>query len=930
MKNPIPLGLAILLLIFLSYTEAAAKANAKNGQSIKTWLRSMRPKRQDNSLTPDRVWTLSDALPGEPERDYPIFATVPDTEFSCEDKNYGYYADIEARCQAFRVCANTAPSLTKGFGFLCPNGTLFNQKHFVCDWYMNVDCEASEKYYSLNDLIGNGMAGFSRDDIMGTAREMMAFPSSQKQPGSGVSSNIPGIRDGANGRGGTGSRDRTSTPSLSGTGGSSRNGNGKRPSSSTSGITGGSPDQSKTPIRGSADLSQPISPGASGSGSGSKSPFPSGGQGTSPSKSGSGNNLQNGSPSSGGSGSSFRPQPTSNLPSIPGRGANGGTVYVNSLGQLSTDEDSGFDPKKSFILKPDKDSQFDQDTRIPSNSFDTLKGIGNSYSFGLPGGNNNNVPLRGSADLSEPIDPSTFGGPPNLSGGKQIYTYPNDNVLGTKPQNGFQQPSVLSPEHTGQLNTKLNAQSPKYPSSHVYGPPAATQQLSPNGQRGSTNPFSVQGPSGQTFGSQPSLPGSKTFGGSTPQGPSYQSPSSAQYPTQSISPSSSSFPGSQAFSGPSSGSQPFGIQKGKSTGQEFPGQSSAGYPSSQSRPQTSSGTQGRLPSGQSSSFPGSQGRGQLPVSPSSSLPGSQGRGQFTSPSSSLPSSQGHGQFPVSPSSSLPGSRGQYTGPSSALAGSRTSGQFPSGQISSFPGSQDRGQFLLSPSSGIPSQGRGPSSGQTSFPGQSFGPSRGASSPSSPFPSSQQGQRGGPSSQQQSIPQSYQPAVPSSRGQSTPSRLYQQPHSSFSQQRQSSSPNSFFQQQQPQSFTPLQQQSQRRQFETSVPSSSSLGKGSYYQKPHGSGSNGQSNEEFLRVLLKDRNYIHDNNDHLIELIQRLVVPDSTQTRVVSADVQPSREQESYSFSYDGNGAASSTNNVYQQPSSSSGYHQHTNICEHQGY
>lgn len=39
----------------------------------------------------------------------------------------GYYADIAARCQVFRVCANTANNTSKGFGFLCPNGTLFNQ-----------------------------------------------------------------------------------------------------------------------------------------------------------------------------------------------------------------------------------------------------------------------------------------------------------------------------------------------------------------------------------------------------------------------------------------------------------------------------------------------------------------------------------------------------------------------------------------------------------------------------------------------------------------------------------------------------------------------------------------------------------------------------------------------------------------------------------
>ena len=37
------------------------------------------------------------------------------------------------------------------FSFLCPNGTLFNQQYFVCDWWFNVDCAATEQFYSLNN-----------------------------------------------------------------------------------------------------------------------------------------------------------------------------------------------------------------------------------------------------------------------------------------------------------------------------------------------------------------------------------------------------------------------------------------------------------------------------------------------------------------------------------------------------------------------------------------------------------------------------------------------------------------------------------------------------------------------------------------------------------------------------------------------------------
>lgn len=49
----------------------------------------------------------------------------------------------------YHVCA-----LSKKFSFLCPNGTVFDQKVFVCNWWYNVDCASSPNYYNLNDQIG--------------------------------------------------------------------------------------------------------------------------------------------------------------------------------------------------------------------------------------------------------------------------------------------------------------------------------------------------------------------------------------------------------------------------------------------------------------------------------------------------------------------------------------------------------------------------------------------------------------------------------------------------------------------------------------------------------------------------------------------------------------------------------------------------------
>ena len=100
----------------------------------------------------DPIEALGETIPGAPGEDYPIFAFPPETSFVCDGKIQGYYADPEADCQAFHVCANLAldDDLTK-YSLLCPNGTLFNQQYFICDWWFNVDCSQVPVLSSLND-----------------------------------------------------------------------------------------------------------------------------------------------------------------------------------------------------------------------------------------------------------------------------------------------------------------------------------------------------------------------------------------------------------------------------------------------------------------------------------------------------------------------------------------------------------------------------------------------------------------------------------------------------------------------------------------------------------------------------------------------------------------------------------------------------------
>ena len=115
----------------------------------------------------DPITALAETIPGQPGEDYPIFAFPPDTSFLCSGRVQGYYADPEADCQAFHICANLGDGDLTKYSFLCPNGTLFNQQYFICDWWFNVDCSLSESLYSLNEDIAAEQVANNPDGVEG-------------------------------------------------------------------------------------------------------------------------------------------------------------------------------------------------------------------------------------------------------------------------------------------------------------------------------------------------------------------------------------------------------------------------------------------------------------------------------------------------------------------------------------------------------------------------------------------------------------------------------------------------------------------------------------------------------------------------------------------------------------------------------------------
>merc|ERR1711892_1315543 len=162
----------------------------------------------DNNLA-----MLEKSVPGVPGEDYPIYSEVPETGFGCEGQvDGGYYADPEAECQVFHICANDGAGGRSQYSFLCPNGTLFQQPYFVCDWWFNVDCSLAEQFYSLNDEIAaeraaNSPEGAGGDEYQGGAGG---------RGGTGGRGGAGGRRGGSSGAQGAASSPRGSYSSPSG------------------------------------------------------------------------------------------------------------------------------------------------------------------------------------------------------------------------------------------------------------------------------------------------------------------------------------------------------------------------------------------------------------------------------------------------------------------------------------------------------------------------------------------------------------------------------------------------------------------------------------------------------------------------------------------------------------------------------------------
>jgi len=119
----------------------------------------------------DAAAELAESIPGTAGVDYPLFSQPPDTSFVCEGYIQGYYADPEAQCQAFHICGDDGRGGLAKYSFLCPNGTVFNQQYFICDWWFNVDCSQAEELYSRNEEVAAEAAATNSNRGEGSGAE---------------------------------------------------------------------------------------------------------------------------------------------------------------------------------------------------------------------------------------------------------------------------------------------------------------------------------------------------------------------------------------------------------------------------------------------------------------------------------------------------------------------------------------------------------------------------------------------------------------------------------------------------------------------------------------------------------------------------------------------------------------------------------------
>lgn len=106
------------------------------------------PQQGKKQLTKAQKERFEEELEEEEEPDH-LALLLAKSQFTCNSRTTGYYADDTVGCQVFHYCQeNTKHS------WICPEGATFHQVHLICmpPSEENI-CEQSAKYHFVNDYL---------------------------------------------------------------------------------------------------------------------------------------------------------------------------------------------------------------------------------------------------------------------------------------------------------------------------------------------------------------------------------------------------------------------------------------------------------------------------------------------------------------------------------------------------------------------------------------------------------------------------------------------------------------------------------------------------------------------------------------------------------------------------------------------------------
>jgi len=141
--------LVILLTSIFAATSVASKVLPKNAPKFLQQAYAKFELQVGQAMTQQNL----DAVPGTPYKDYPMYDGIDLVRIKHKDCNerkgklLAYYTLPELECQGFQICGlDGEGGLINNGEFLCPNGTIFNQEYFICDWWFNFDCDEAPDF----------------------------------------------------------------------------------------------------------------------------------------------------------------------------------------------------------------------------------------------------------------------------------------------------------------------------------------------------------------------------------------------------------------------------------------------------------------------------------------------------------------------------------------------------------------------------------------------------------------------------------------------------------------------------------------------------------------------------------------------------------------------------------------------------------------